>query len=155
MGIDNPVHLIFIAAVALLVLGPRRLPEVARSLGKGIREFRDAMSDGSAGFMHDRHEGVLGGSTSAPVAPVAAPASPVAAPVAAPAVPAVPAAPASAPPAEPGVASPAPAPIPPDGEEIQDADVVPEPAPLSAPAPRQVDPGEHVRSGDAPDRRPL
>jgi sec-independent protein translocase protein TatA len=49
MGIDNPVHLIFLAAVALLVLGPRRLPEVARSLGKGIREFREAMSDGSAG----------------------------------------------------------------------------------------------------------
>ncbi len=53
MGIDNPIHLLFIAAVALLVLGPKRLPEVARSLGKGIREFRDAMSDGSyGGFMH-------------------------------------------------------------------------------------------------------
>ena len=49
MGIDNPVHLIFLAAVALLVLGPRRLPEVARSLGKGIREFREAMNVGSAG----------------------------------------------------------------------------------------------------------
>jgi sec-independent protein translocase protein TatA len=56
MGIDNPVHLIFLAAVALLVLGPRRLPEVARSVGKGIREFREAMSDGSAtGFMHEHH----------------------------------------------------------------------------------------------------
>ena len=49
MGIENPVHLIFLAAVVLLVLGPRRLPEVARSLGKGIREFRDAMSEESAG----------------------------------------------------------------------------------------------------------
>jgi sec-independent protein translocase protein TatA len=44
MGIENPVHLIFIAAVALVVLGPKRLPELARALGKGIREFRDAMS---------------------------------------------------------------------------------------------------------------
>jgi TatA/E family protein of Tat protein translocase len=44
MGIDNPVHILFIAAVALVVLGPKRLPEVARSLGRGIREFRDAMS---------------------------------------------------------------------------------------------------------------
>jgi sec-independent protein translocase protein TatA len=48
MGIENPVHLLFIAAVALIVLGPRRLPELARSLGKGIREFRESISDGSA-----------------------------------------------------------------------------------------------------------
>ena len=44
MGIENPVHLIFIAAVALVVLGPKRLPELARALGKGMREFRQAMS---------------------------------------------------------------------------------------------------------------
>jgi sec-independent protein translocase protein TatA len=44
MGIENPVHIIFIAAVALVVLGPKRLPEMARALGKGMREFREAMS---------------------------------------------------------------------------------------------------------------
>ena len=44
MGIENPVHLIFIAVVALVVLGPKRLPELARALGKGMREFRQAMS---------------------------------------------------------------------------------------------------------------
>jgi TatA/E family protein of Tat protein translocase len=67
MGIDNPVHLIFIAAVALLVLGPRRLPEVARSLGKGIREFREAMSDGSTGsFLHAHHDGLAGAPTYPP-----------------------------------------------------------------------------------------
>lgn len=43
MGIESPVHLLFIGAVALLVLGPKRLPEVARALGKGMREFREAM----------------------------------------------------------------------------------------------------------------
>ena len=43
MGIENPVHLLFIALVALIVLGPRRLPELARALGKGIREFREAI----------------------------------------------------------------------------------------------------------------
>ncbi len=43
MGIESPVHLLFIGAVALLVLGPKRLPEVARALGKGLREFREAM----------------------------------------------------------------------------------------------------------------
>jgi sec-independent protein translocase protein TatA len=44
MGIENPVHLLFIALVALIVLGPRRLPELARALGKGMREFREAIS---------------------------------------------------------------------------------------------------------------
>ncbi|HEY7961709.1 MAG TPA: twin-arginine translocase TatA/TatE family subunit [Solirubrobacteraceae bacterium] len=44
MGIENPVHLLFIAVVALVVLGPKRLPELARALGKGMREFRAAMS---------------------------------------------------------------------------------------------------------------
>jgi sec-independent protein translocase protein TatA len=44
MGIENPVHLVFIAVVALVVLGPKRLPEMARALGKGMREFRQAMS---------------------------------------------------------------------------------------------------------------
>jgi sec-independent protein translocase protein TatA len=43
MGIENPVHLLFIAVVALVVLGPKRLPELARALGKGMREFRQAM----------------------------------------------------------------------------------------------------------------
>ena len=46
MGIENPVHLLFIAAVALIVLGPKRLPDLAKALGSGIREFRDAMSAG-------------------------------------------------------------------------------------------------------------
>jgi TatA/E family protein of Tat protein translocase len=45
MGIENPVHLLFIAAVALIVLGPKRLPEVAKALGHGIREFREAVSN--------------------------------------------------------------------------------------------------------------
>ena len=45
MGIDNPVHLIFLAAVALIVLGPKRLPDLARSLGHGMREFRESLSE--------------------------------------------------------------------------------------------------------------
>ena len=46
MGLENPVHLLFIAAVALIVLGPKRLPDLAKALGQGIREFRDSMSQG-------------------------------------------------------------------------------------------------------------
>jgi sec-independent protein translocase protein TatA len=44
VGIESPVHLLFLGAVALLVLGPKRLPELARALGKGMREFRQAIS---------------------------------------------------------------------------------------------------------------
>ena len=44
MGIENPIHLLFIAAIALIVLGPKRLPDIARSLGHGMREFRAAMT---------------------------------------------------------------------------------------------------------------
>lgn len=45
-GLENPVHLLFILVVAALVLGPKRLPSVGRSLGAGIREFRDSISGG-------------------------------------------------------------------------------------------------------------
>jgi TatA/E family protein of Tat protein translocase len=47
MGIESPTHLIFIAIVALIVLGPKRLPELARSLGHGIREFRQSLDEGA------------------------------------------------------------------------------------------------------------
>ncbi len=52
MGIGNPIHLIFIAAVALIVLGPKRLPELARSLGNGMREFRESMSEAASDVDH-------------------------------------------------------------------------------------------------------
>ena len=45
--VDNilqPTHLLLVLVVALLVLGPKRLPEAGRALGKGIRDFRSAMS---------------------------------------------------------------------------------------------------------------
>lgn len=38
----QPWHLIAILAVALIILGPARLPEVGKALGKSISEFRDA-----------------------------------------------------------------------------------------------------------------
>jgi sec-independent protein translocase protein TatA len=46
MGIENPLHILFIAAVALVVLGPKRLPELARAAGKSMREFREALNGG-------------------------------------------------------------------------------------------------------------
>lgn len=58
MGIESPVHLLFLGAVALMVLGPKRLPELARALGKGIREFRESIDvagarDDAPGTRHD------------------------------------------------------------------------------------------------------
>jgi sec-independent protein translocase protein TatA len=40
----GPMELIVILVIALLVLGPKKLPEAGRSVGKGIREFKDAIS---------------------------------------------------------------------------------------------------------------
>ncbi len=43
-GLLQPVHLIILLVIALVVLGPKRLPEVGRSLGAGMRGFRDSIS---------------------------------------------------------------------------------------------------------------
>jgi sec-independent protein translocase protein TatA len=43
-GLDNPIHLIFLLVLLLLVFGAKRLPEMGRSLGSGLRGFRDALS---------------------------------------------------------------------------------------------------------------
>jgi sec-independent protein translocase protein TatA len=75
MGIENPVHLIFIAAVALIVLGPKRLPELARRLGQGVREFRDAIELGTEEHDHPAPAPIAPAATAEP-AQVAAPASP-------------------------------------------------------------------------------
>ena len=43
MGELSPMHLILVLVVALLVLGPGKLPETGAALGRTIREFRDAL----------------------------------------------------------------------------------------------------------------
>ena len=40
----GPLELIVVLAVALIVLGPKKLPEVGRSLGRGMREFKNSLS---------------------------------------------------------------------------------------------------------------
>jgi sec-independent protein translocase protein TatA len=48
VGIENPVHLLFIAVIALIVLGPKRLPELARAIGKATHEFRESLNHGAS-----------------------------------------------------------------------------------------------------------
>ncbi len=44
----GPGELLLILAIALVVLGPKKLPDVGRSLGKGMREFKESVSSISA-----------------------------------------------------------------------------------------------------------
>ena len=43
-GLFEPTHLLIVLLVALLVFGPKRLPELGRSLGHGLREFKDSVA---------------------------------------------------------------------------------------------------------------
>ena len=72
----QPTHLLFVLVIALLVLGPKRLPEVGRSLGKGLRDFRHAMS----GEHHD-DDTLTQTTAEEPAAPITATAAPVTATV--------------------------------------------------------------------------
>ena len=45
-GLMQPVHLLIVFGVALLVFGPKKLPELGRGLGEGIRGFRGAIAEG-------------------------------------------------------------------------------------------------------------
>jgi len=44
MGLENPLHIIFLLAVLLMLFGAKRLPEMGRGLGQGMRGFKDALS---------------------------------------------------------------------------------------------------------------
>jgi sec-independent protein translocase protein TatA len=105
----GPMEIILVLAIALLVLGPSKLPEIGKSLGASIREFRKATTDVQESMRLDAR------APAAPPAPAAAPApaappEPAAAPVAvapAPAVASAPVPPAPQPPTQsPGSAEP-------------------------------------------------
>jgi sec-independent protein translocase protein TatA len=70
MGLDNPLHIAFLVVILLLVFGARRLPEMGRSLGSGLREFKQSIN--GEGQSHDHQQ---------PTLPAAAPQPPVQTPV--------------------------------------------------------------------------
>jgi sec-independent protein translocase protein TatA len=45
-GLLQPTHLFFILLIVLIIFGPGKLPELGKGLGKGIREFKDALKGG-------------------------------------------------------------------------------------------------------------
>jgi sec-independent protein translocase protein TatA len=46
-GLENPFHLPLVVLLVLLVFGAKRLPEMGRSLGTGIRDFKEGLATGS------------------------------------------------------------------------------------------------------------
>jgi sec-independent protein translocase protein TatA len=44
MGLVSPMHLLFLGILAVIIFGPQRLPEIGRSVGKSMREFKDSVS---------------------------------------------------------------------------------------------------------------
>ena len=44
MGLDSPLHIAFLLVVLLLVFGAKRLPEMGRSLGSGLRNFKESVT---------------------------------------------------------------------------------------------------------------
>jgi sec-independent protein translocase protein TatA len=86
MGLDNPVHIIFIVVVLLLLFGAKRLPEIGRSLGTGMREFKQSVT-GEAGSHHQTPPlpAAEPPAQSAPAATAPPAAAPVTTPAAAPA----------------------------------------------------------------------
>jgi sec-independent protein translocase protein TatA len=84
MGLDNPIHIAFLLILLLLVFGAKRLPEMGRSLGTGMRGFKESLTgegvQPAAAVEQQLPAAVAGGTEAA--APLAA--APVAAAVPAP-----------------------------------------------------------------------
>ncbi len=76
----NPIHLAFIAMVALIFLGPKRLPELAKSLGTGVRELRENLSAATHGEDNPIEVPEAAVPAAPPVPEVAPPLAPVAPP---------------------------------------------------------------------------
>lgn len=64
VGLDNPIHLLFLLVILLLVFGAKRLPEMGRSLGTGLRGFKESIS----GETPHEHPGQLSSTIAEPVA---------------------------------------------------------------------------------------
>ena len=87
MGLDNPLHIAFIVVILLLLFGAKRLPEIGRSLGSGMREFKQAVTGDGGASQSVAQPAITQAAQQPPPAPVAQPttAQPATAPAAVPA----------------------------------------------------------------------
>lgn len=78
----GPLELVIVLIIALLVIGPKRLPEMGNSIGKTIREFRNASSDvqDAVSLEADAKPATQQMAAAPPAAPAAAPTTPAEAP---------------------------------------------------------------------------
>jgi sec-independent protein translocase protein TatA len=44
LGLDNPLHILFVLVIVLLLFGAKRLPEMGQSLGAGLRGFKESIN---------------------------------------------------------------------------------------------------------------
>ncbi len=65
VGLDNPIHLLFLLVIVLLIFGAKRLPEMGRSLGSGLRGFKESIS----GEVPHEHHPELSAMSAAQVTP--------------------------------------------------------------------------------------
>lgn len=66
-GLLRPTHLLLILLIVLVLFGPGKLPELGKSLGKGIREFKDALR---GGIDKDREQNAAGAAKPTDATPV-------------------------------------------------------------------------------------
>jgi sec-independent protein translocase protein TatA len=87
MGLDNPLHIAFLVVILLLVFGAKRLPEIGRSLGSGMREFKSSVTGEAQSHQTlpaaqpQQHQQEPPPVTAAPPVPASAAAPPAPAPV--------------------------------------------------------------------------
>ncbi|MGA9875634.1 MAG: twin-arginine translocase TatA/TatE family subunit [Solirubrobacteraceae bacterium] len=73
MGLDNPIHLALLVVVLLLLFGAKRIPEIGRSLGGGLREFKQSINGDSPTQSHDQQQPTLHAGAPPPPAPAQTP----------------------------------------------------------------------------------
>jgi sec-independent protein translocase protein TatA len=67
MGLDNPVHVALLVVLLLLVFGAKRIPEIGRSLGGGLREFKQSINGEHSAQSHDQQQSTLSAAAPPPV----------------------------------------------------------------------------------------